>query len=409
MNKLFKVALIGGGASGLLSAVELLTGENALSGQDVVILERNDRLGKKLVATGNGQGNLSNANLAAENYSGDTAFISEFIKQFHFINPVSYLENLGIITEKDETGRIYPVSRQANSILDIIRQYLGSKNCTVITGFKAASVKPCADGFSIVSEKGDKIAAQKVILAAGGKAAKQFGTDGFAYSLATAFSHKLTPLYPSLVQLKTEKELIKGLKGIKHNVSLTIYDGEKPIKTTAGDLLFTDFGVSGNAVFKVSDKVQTLKNPVLNIDFVPNFSETALINILKKRKAQGFIPPRELLNGIVHKKLGETVYKLCGDDIERTVKAVKEFKLSVVGTLGFDYAQTTKGGIKTQDICPETYESKLQKGLYLVGEILDVDGECGGYNLAFAFTSGLAAAKAVKSALAENNKNINQL
>lgn len=402
MNKLFKVAVLGGGASGLLAATELLTGDSALLGREVAILERNDRLGKKLVATGNGQGNLSNAKLSSINYSGAADFISAFIEQFNKINPVSYLNKLGIVTENDEAGRIYPVSRQASSVLDILRQYLESKNCTAITGFKAISVKPCADGFKIVSEKGDIITAQKVIIAAGGKAAKQFGTDGSAYSLLAEFSHKLTPLYPSLVQLKTEKELIKGLKGIKHNVALQLFDCEKPIKFATGDLLFTDFGVSGNAVFKISDKIQTLQNPILIIDFVPNFSEPELKNILINRKKQGYIPTRELLNGIVHKKLGETIYKLCNNDIDKTAKTVKSFALKIVGTLGFDYAQTTKGGINTQDINPETYESKLQKGLYVVGEILDVDGECGGYNLTFAFTSGIAAAKAVKAAFIEN-------
>ena len=402
MNKLFKVAIIGGGASGLFSAIELLSGENSLRGEDVVILERNDRLGKKLVATGNGQGNLSNADLSAENYSGDSAFISAFIEQVKKLNPVSYINHLGIITEHDDAGRIYPVSRQANSVLDILRQFLASKNCTVITDFKAVKINPCAGGFSVVSDKGNEISAQKVILATGGKAAKQFGTDGTAYQLATAFSHKLTPLFPSLVQLKTEKDKIKGLKGIKHNVRLTLTDGEKAVKTATGDLLFTDFGVSGNAVFKVSDKIQTLKNPTLNIDFVPNISESDLINVLTTRKEQGFILKQEILNGIVHKKLGESIYKTCGDDILRTAKAVKSFTLKVVGTLGFDYAQATKGGVMTKDITPETYESKLQKGLYIVGEMLDVDGECGGYNLTFAFTSGIAAAKAVKAAFSEN-------
>ncbi|MBO4251761.1 MAG: aminoacetone oxidase family FAD-binding enzyme [Clostridia bacterium] len=399
MNKLFKVAVLGGGASGLLSAVELLSGDNALSGKDVVILERTDRVGKKLVATGNGQGNLSNVKISIDNYSGSQSFILSFIENFKRIKPVLYLKNLGIITEADETGRIYPVSRQANSVLDIIRQYLLSKNCNVITDFKAVGVKADSIGFNIISERGEMLTAEKVVLAVGGKAAKQFGTDGTSYALATAFGHKLTSLYPSLVQLKTEKESIKGLKGIKHNVALTLTDGEKPVKTATGDLLFTDFGVSGNVVFKVSDKVQILEDPTLNIDFVPSISEAVLVNILKRRKEQGFIPQKELLNGIVHKKLGEKIFALCGNDVIKTAKAIKCFKLKVVGTLGFDYAQTTKGGIKTDDINPETFESKLQKGLYIVGEMLDVDGECGGYNLTFAFTSGIAAAKAVKTAL----------
>ena len=140
MNKIFKVAIIGGGASGLLSATELLSGENALLGEDVVILERNDRVGKKLIATGNGQGNISNADITADNYSGNPSFVAEFIKKVKIFNPVIYFENFGIITEKDDAGRIYPVSRQANAVLDILRAYLSNRNCTVITGFKATRI-----------------------------------------------------------------------------------------------------------------------------------------------------------------------------------------------------------------------------------------------------------------------------
>lgn len=396
MNKIYKVAIIGGGASGLLCATELLSGANALSGKDVVILERNDRVGKKLIATGNGQGNISNAFISSENFSGNPAFISTFINQLNTVNPVIYFENLGIITEKDESGRIYPVSRQANSVLDILRAYLSAKKCTIFTNFKATKITKNSY-FEITSEKGDELIAENVVLAVGGKAGKQFGTDGTAYNLATAFGHELTALYPSLVQLKTEKEPIKALKGIKQNATVSLFDGDKFIKHATGDLLFTDFGVSGNAVFKISDKVQTLKNPIINIDFVPNISEKQLYDILINRKEQGFIPDQDILNGIVHKKLGERIVASYGKNMEKIAKIVKNYFIKVIGTLGFDYAQTTKGGIKTDDVSPETYESKLQRGLYLTGEVLDVDGECGGYNLTFAFVSGIVAAKAVKS------------
>lgn len=396
MNKIFKVAIIGGGAAGLMCATELLSGENALSGKDVVILERCDRVGKKLVVTGNGQGNLSNARISTENYSGNSAFVSRFIEQVKRLHPVKYLENLGIITESDESGRIYPVSRQANSVLDIIRAYLTSKNCTVITGFKAVQLVKKSE-FTIVSENGERVAAEKVVLATGGKAAKQFGTDGTGYSLATAFCHKLTPLFPSLVQLKTEKEPIRGLKGIKLNAAVTLTDGNKFIKRATGDFLFTDYGVSGNAVFKISDKVAYLKEPTIVADFLPDISANDLKTILNNRIKQGFIPRGDILNGLVHKKLGETVVKMCGGDTAGVLNAVKSYKIKITGTLGFDYAQTTKGGIDTRDITPETYESKLQNGLYITGEMLDVDGECGGYNLTFAFTGGIAAAKAIKA------------
>ncbi|MBQ6727878.1 MAG: aminoacetone oxidase family FAD-binding enzyme [Clostridia bacterium] len=397
MNKIYKAAIIGGGSAGLLCAVELLSGENRLTGDNVVILERNDRTGKKLIATGNGQGNLLNALLCADNYSGEKNFVAAFIGQVKSVNPVLYLENIGIITEKDESGRIYPVSRQANSVLDIIRAYLASKDCTVKTGFKAVNIVKNGGLFTITAENGEKILAEKVVLAAGGKAAKQFGTDGTAYALATAFGHKLTALHPSLVQLKTEKEPIKGLKGIKHNVKAALFDGGDFIKQSFGDLLFTDYGVSGNAVFKISDKVSVLHSPVLKIDFLPAFSEERLSEILKDRLFEGYIPKTDILNGLVHKKLGENIVKRADGDLKKIIKSVKSYEIKIIGTLGFDYAQTTKGGIDTADIAPDTYESRLQNGLYIVGEMLDVDGECGGYNLTFAFVSGITAAKSIKN------------
>ncbi|MBR0189954.1 MAG: aminoacetone oxidase family FAD-binding enzyme [Clostridia bacterium] len=397
MNKIYKAAIIGGGASGLLCAAELLSGENRLKGGDVVILERNDRVGKKLIATGNGQGNLTNAEISAENYSGDSAFIKTFIEQSKLVNLTEYFKNLGIITEKDESGRIYPVSRQANSVLDILRAYLIGNNCTIITGFKANKITERGGVFTVSAENGEKITAENVVLAVGGKAAKQFGTDGQAYALATAFNHKLTPLFPSLVQLKTEKEPIKGLKGIKLNATVALFDGNTFIKKASGDLLFTDYGVSGNTVFKISDKAATLKNPVLKIDFLPQFTDKELSEILAKRTRDGFMSKTDILNGLVHKKLGETIVKQSGGDLARTIKTVKSFTVKVTGTLGFDYAQTTKGGIDTADIHPHSYESKLQKGLYITGEMLDVDGECGGYNLTFAFISGIIAARSIKN------------
>ena len=397
MNKLFKAAIIGGGASGILCATELLTGEDCLNGEDVVILERNDRVGKKLVATGNGQGNLTNAVVSAKNYSGDPAFIDAFIGQVKSVNLTRYFEKLGIITEQGEHGRIYPVSRQANSVSDVLRDYLKFKNCTVKTDFKAENVVFKGGAFAVRSNNGETVTAEKVVLAVGGKAAKQFGTDGQGYALATAFSHKLTPLYPSLVQIKTEKDLIRGLKGIKQNAEVLLSDGKSPVKRASGDLLFTEYGVSGNAAFQVSDKIATLKDPALTVDFLPQFTIDKLESVLAERVKGGFIPRSEILNGLVHKRIGETVMKICDGDISRAAKTVKGFTLKVVGTLGFDYAQTTKGGIETDGVIPDTYESRYRKGLYITGETLDVDGECGGYNLTFAFKSGITAARAIKN------------
>ncbi|MBQ9485277.1 MAG: aminoacetone oxidase family FAD-binding enzyme, partial [Clostridia bacterium] len=267
--------------------------------------------------------------------------------------------------------------------------------CTVITGCKIVSVKK-AETFILQAENGTAYRAGKTVFAAGGKAAKQFGTDGQAYSVLAALGHKTTPLYPSLVQLKTEKSAVKGLKGIKERVKLTLFDGKKPLKVATGDLLFTDYGVSGSVVFQISDKATVAADPILEAEFAPELSKERILQELEKRRKDGYIPPAEILNGIVHKKLGEFIVSSCGEQDFVIAETLKRYKIKVVGTLGFDNAQVTKGGVKAEEIDEKTYESKLNSGLYVVGETLDVDGECGGYNLTFAFVSGIVAARTIK-------------
>lgn len=397
MNKRFKAAIVGGGASGLLCAVELLSENDALNGEDVIILERNDRVGKKLLATGNGQGNITNAKIEEKNYSGDARFIRAFIDNVQKTDLSEYFKKIGVYTAVKDGGKVYPVSMQANAVSDAIRAYLLYKKCVIATGERVIRVK--RDGaFTIETERGERYFADNVVLATGGKAGRQFGTDGTAYGLATAFGHKLTPLYPSLVQLKTEKQKIKGLKGVKEYAKVCLFDGENFVKSATGDLLFTDYGISGNAVFQVSDKVSLLKAPVVRIEFVPDISEQDLAAILTEKSAKEFISKPELLSGIINKKLGQTLL-FCGAKTPKEIaREVKDFRLTVTGTLGFDSAQVTKGGIRTDEIT-DGFESGIVKGLYLVGETLDVDGECGGYNLTFAFISGIVAAKNIKQSI----------
>ena len=395
MNKIYKVAVIGGGAAGLLCAVELLSGADAFRGEEIAVIERNDRVGKKILATGNGQGNISNADISADNYSGDKNFISDFIVDLIKLDLLTCLKKLGIYTTVKEDGKIYPVSMQANSVLDAIRDYLSFKDCMAFTGERVTDLKKENGAFTIFSDTGKKFYAEKVVLATGGKAGKQFGTDGSGYTLATGFGHTVTPLAPSLVQLKTEKGVIKGLKGVKEYALVSLYDGGKFIKSAVGDVLFTDYGVSGNAVFKLSDKVAGLKKPALEIDFVPDISEKDLAEILKEKSEKPFIPYRELLNGIINKKLGEIILSGGNKPVNEIARAIKKYRVAVTGTLGFDSAQVTKGGINTREIT-RAFESKIISGLYIVGEETDVDGECGGYNLTFAFASGIIAARDIK-------------
>lgn len=399
MQKIFKTIIVGGGAAGLLAAVELLSGSNCLKGGDVLILERNDRVGKKLIATGNGQGNLTNVNLGSEYYYGDKNFIAEFIEQEKRVDLKRYFNGLGIPLGGGKDGKLYPLSKQASAVLDVLRAYLEFKGCTVITGKKVTAIEKSADGFTVLHDK-EKFFANTVIMATGGKAGKQFGTDGTAYSLIEKFGHKTTELYPSLVQIKTETDAIKGLKGLKETACVTAFSGARPLKSATGDLLFTEFGVSGSAIFTVSAATAGVKDAYLIAEFLPELSFSQTEKILEDRMQKPYFKKEDLLCGILNKRVGQAVIKAARSFTAKDIAyTIKNFKLKIKGTLDFNYAQVTRGGIKTDKVNPTNYESKLVKNLYIVGEVLDVDGDCGGYNLTFAFVSGIVAAKDVKKKL----------
>lgn len=396
MQKNYNTIIVGGGASGLLSAVELVKGSDGFLGEEILILERNDRVGKKLIATGNGQGNLTNEKFSEKYYYGDKAFIEQFIALAKKIDIKKYLSDLGIFVSASKDGKVYPLSKQASSVLDSIRAYLMHKNCTILTGKRVNKIAKNSGGFE-VSVGSDKYYAKNVILATGGSAGKQFGTDGTAYALAEGFGHKKTELFPSLVQLKTPTDKIKGLKGIKETARVTAFEKAKPLMSVEGDLLFTDFGVSGSTIFSLSASIAGKKDTYLIIEFLPNLTFTQTENIIAKRQQIDYVAKEDLLCGVLNKKLGQMLVKNAkSNEASDIAYAIKNFKLNITGSLDFSYAQATRGGIKTGQIEPDTYQSRLVKNLYIVGEALNVDGDCGGYNLTFAFISGIVAAKHIK-------------
>ncbi len=399
MQKTYKIAIVGGGSAGLMTAIELLSGSSILNASDVIILERNDRVGKKLIATGNGQGNLTNTNFSAEFYHGEKGFIRAFIEQARAINLQKYLTKLGVFLTVRPDGKVYPLSKQASAVLDIFRAYLLNKGVEEKTSTKIDKIDYDGKVFTLYSET-PNIKAERVVLAFGGKSAKQFGTDGTAYALAESFGHKTTELYPSLVQLKTDLTNIKGLKGLKENVKLSAFDGDRELKSATGELLFTEYGVSGNAVFQISTALTDVKNPQLCVEFLPEISKKDLLEMLIAREKNGYIHSEDYLVGILNKRVGQAILKRIEKKTPNTVaNALKDFRIRVTGNLGFNYSQVTKGGIQTDKINPYTMESKLQKNLYVIGEALDVDGDCGGYNLTFAFVSGIISARAIKAKL----------
>lgn len=404
--KEYAAIIVGGGASGMFCALRL-----AESGvKDVLLLERNDRLGRKLSATGNGQGNVTNTAMSAEHYfSGDAGRVASVLARFGAEDLIGALSALGGIFLPDAVGRVYPASRQAASVTDLLRFALEGR-VEVRTGVRVLSARRDGALFSVRAEGGKEFRGRALVLACGGKAAPHFGTDGSGYGLARAFGHTVTPLRPSLVQLKTEQTYIRGLKGVRADCAVRLLPGAAAAKgmlaskgdiCLRGDLLFTDYGVSGDVIFRLSAFCR--EGDVLSVDFLPDCAPSAVAAAIRG-KAERYPQMRgeDLLRGIVNSAVGKCLAKYSANApfsqdrglADRLAACVKDFRLPVVGSLGFDYAQVTKGGVPLGEV-DDDLMSRRAEGLYLLGELLDVDGECGGYNLQWAFSCGAVAASAV--------------
>ncbi len=386
----YSVAIIGGGASGInLATLLKQAGVNSLC-----ILERNDRIGKKLIATGNGQGNLTNKNVGKDKYfSSSKNFVDYAVETYGFEDISNFYSQVGVKLVEGEEGKCYPNSKQASSVLDTFMQYLEYKKTTVKTDFEVVSVKKENGLFKIEGKNRQTVYSDICVLATGGNVGKQFGTDGTAYKLATDFGHKLTKLSPSLVQLKTEKDKIKALKGLKADVNVSAIADGKYLRKESGEILFTDYGVSGNAIFKISAFLTDCKEKEISVEFLPNIGKEELETFISlRRQNQPYIKEEDLLIGLVNKMIGRVLVRTARSTATKDIVLnVKNFKLKVVGNLGENYAQVTHGGIYLKDIDNVTYESKIVRNLYILGEELDVDGECGGYNLHFAYASSKCA------------------
>jgi len=398
--KTITTAIIGGGAAGLIVATALKNSKNT------ILFERGERLGRKLSATGNGQGNLTNLAALQTDYFSVCGFgekqAKNILRTYDQNSFCQYLRALGVLTFADERGRVYPTGRQASSITDALRFCVAARGIDVRLSAQVVDIKPSGDGFILTvktTEGEERYFAKNVALCVGGKAAKNFGTDGTAYALAEKLGHSVTALYPSLVQLKTQTTYIKTLKGLRVNDGgLTAFIGGENICSLRGDVIFTDYGVSGDAVFRISafltNKIGR-ENVQLQIDFLPEFTEdTVLATLQEKRASFPDLPTQELLCGIVNNQIGRTILKRADGDLKKAAAFTKAFPLEVTGSLGFDYAQVTKGGIPMSEV-DEILQSKLQNGLYFAGEILDVDGQCGGFNLQWAYSSARTIAAAL--------------
>ena len=401
--------IVGGGAGGLCAAAAL-----GRKGLRVTVVERLPRVGKKLLATGNGRCNLSNVDMQSV-YYGKAA---PFVQQVYAVTPpgevAAFFSSLGLMTAVED-GRIYPRTMAASSVLDVLRMTCERASVTMLTDTEVVALSPSRrGGWSVQLADGSGLFAPHVIAAMGGSAAPSMGTDGTGVRLMQTLGHEITPLYPALVQLKCSHPALKGLKGIRTQARLTLFIDGRPAAEEFGELLLTDYGVSGVCVFQLSREAAPAlaqkRSVRLAIDFLP---EVASIRPWLDARIEQLSPVSllTLTTGVLPRLLAQTIIKeahfspemdagaLSDAEKDALCRALSAFPLVVTGTQGFANAQVTRGGVSVADVDPRTMASRLFDGLHIIGELLDVDGPCGGYNLHFAFASALTAAKAIIGAL----------
>ncbi len=397
------IIIIGGGASGLAAACIA-----ARRGVPALLLEKNDKPGKKLLATGNGRCNVMND--GAPVYFGSEAFAKSVLGRCPAERVRAFLEGLGLVLRKEEGGRLYPSGNRADMVVSALLAPLENSSVQMRTGCTVTGVEQKGGVWQVYTEKGERHTAQKLLLAGGGRAAPRLGGTDSMYRIARGLGFSVTPLYPALCALETDKKPLHGLTGLRLLSRLTLWDGQKPVAAAQGEALFGENGISGVCAMQLARDAALLlgkgESPTLYMDFsplnglcdtvmerktpaAPDIHFEPMLHWLRQRAR--LLPCDRLLSGFLPRPMDK---RLLGRTIEETAQMLTQFALPVKGVRGFDHAQVTAGGVSTKGINPLTMESPL-KGLYLAGELLDVDGDCGGYNLLFAFAGGILAAEAM--------------
>ncbi len=399
-----RIAIIGGGASGMFAAIAAATADPAAQ---VTILEQKEQLGKKILSTGNGRCNLTNESMELTCFRSDTPdAIAPILKQFTEKDTMEFFKNLGVLV-KSRNGYIYPRSDQASTILEMLWLRLEHLGVQICTGVAVTDIQKYKKGFKIRTSAG-QFQTDCVILATGGKAASVLGSDGSGYGIAKSLGHHLSPVVPALVQLKTKKNPLQKAAGVRFDGKISAYDGERLVASDTGELQLTAYGISGIPAFQVSrylaKALHYQRKAEVEIDFVPYMDEGQWKTFLTERRERSMHwTVSQFLTGIFNQKLiprlleiscipaEKKVDELTEKDVQILLQRCKHTKLTVTETNGFDHAQVCAGGVCLDEIDPYSMESSIVKGLYLVGELLDVDGICGGYNLQWAWTTGYIA------------------
>lgn len=397
----YDLVIIGGGASGIMAAI---TASQYLD--KILIIEKNNRIGKKILVTGNGRCNYTNAFLKATDFNSPS-FVENVFNQFGPQDTIDFFETLGIEPKIEDEGKTYPLSEQSSSFLDVFLFEIKQRNIQIELNKEIIDINKKNDVFKVISSDNESFLGRKVIIATGGKSMPLTGSNGSGLDLAKKFGHKITEVFPALVKLRVDSPYLKQLSGVKINTQVDLLIDNEVIQTEHGDVLFANYGVSGPTILELSRKAneklmigQEVFVRIVLIQSLPKSKIIERFEIFKSREID------QSLIGLVNKRFINVLIKEAGieknslvvedipkQNIYKLIDLLYDWRLKVTGSLGFDDSQVTAGGVKLSEIQINTLESKLIPGLYFTGEVLDVDGRCGGYNLQWAWSSGYVAAK----------------
>ena len=403
-----KIAIIGGGAAGMIAAYFAADSQN-----EVTIYESNKELGKKILASGNGRCNIINTVSRPEDYASENSqFVSFALKHFPFKEFEKFALSIGILLEIKEDGRCYPLSNEAKSVQQSFKTALAMKGITIHESTPIEALKPLEKGFQLHSG-GHKFYADAVLIASGSEAAPQLGATSIGYQLAKSLKHPVLPTYPSLVQLELDSPYHFKMAGTKTIAEVSLFIDKQMKAKLQGDILFANYGISGLAILDISQKASKAlmekKTVSIGLNLVPEFTIEKLENLFKnfQRNVPNY-PIEIVLSNIIPSKIArilleslqipssELIHNFSPKEIKKLIFGLRDWRFSVSGTHGFKHAEVSGGGVDTTLVNPNTMESKLIKGLFFAGEVLDVVGKRGGYNFHFAWASGMIAGKEMK-------------
>lgn len=413
MTEKTDILVAGSGASGMIAAITA-----ARNGARVLVIERMRRVGKKLLATGNGRCNLSNTNCSIDKYHGnDPGFAFGAIDAFGVDPTLDFFDELGIVACIEDDGKVFPASYQASSVLDVLRYEMDKLGIEVICDKRVQKILSTNSGLRCVCTDETTYSCKKVIIAQGGKSSPNLGSNGGGYKIAKDLGHKIIDLYPALVQVKLDAPFLKRLKGLKFEGRVEVRVDGEPQRSEKGEILCTDYGISGPPVLQISrivgEAVERNKEVTIHIDILPELSIELVSSLVKRRIENDPQKPTDFsFIGLLHKRLIPVILqeaglkehqdpcgKLTRKDVENIVSKMKDWPLKCIGTRSWMDSQVTAGGIDTSAVDRNTLESRLAPGVYFCGEVLDIDGDCGGYNLQWAWSSGYVAGLNASEAL----------